>query len=178
MVAARDYRESNYIHLVCLWICHKKWQQVSSPYIQHIFYVFLCQSTICINSSELWDLSGHNSEIHLLDFVTGFWCSLPMHLHEASLWHLPQHFQVHSELGRRRSAFTEKCHPAFLWDASDHRGYPLAGDLLGVERLPSLHVQVLLPSTGWDTATDQLYLQEPRGVMTIRSRSLVKKAVC
>lgn len=109
--------------MVCLWICHKKWQQVSSPYVQHIFYVFLCQSTICINNSELWDVSGHNSEMRLSHFVTGFWCSLPTHVHEAPLRHLPQHLQVYSEPGRCRSAFTGKGLPAFLRDASE-QGLP------------------------------------------------------
>lgn len=88
---------------------------------------FLCQSTICTNNSELWDVSGHNSEMRLLHFVTGFWCSLPMCLHEALLSHVPQHLQVHSELGKWRSTFTEKRHPAFLWDASDASAALLLG---------------------------------------------------
>lgn len=174
LVAAVGYRESNYICLVHLWICHRKCQQSSSPYFQHGFYVFPYKSTISRNNSELWVISGHNTEVRLLHFVTVFWLALPMH--ETLLWHSPQYLQIHSEVERHRPNFTGKGHPMFLWRCLRGRGCPLAGDLLGVESFqvyscrffcPLLEEEWPLTSSNWSVA-----------FVTIRSRSLMKKAVC
>jgi len=58
------------------------------------------------------------------------------------------------------------------------QGLPPRWGSPGCGKLPGLPIQVLHPSTGSSSATDQLYLQVPGGVLTIRFRSLVKKAIC
>lgn len=150
--------------------------QQGKPFIQSThFYAFLHHSTICAHHSGFWGTPDRNSEMLWWGFVTGFCCSLPMHLHEAPLCHLPQQLQVRSAVGRHPSTSTDKWHSAFRWRASD--ADPLAGDLLGVQSF-EVHVGTsFCPLLGEAQATELLHLQVAGGVTTMRPRSLVKTAM-